>query len=203
VNELTILSTDSARKDEEQIFTCTFENRRKVPLTVLEFRKPLFELKPGEEFLVEMWDASVTYAPFSKVEFLEGDQVKVKRNPEWALPKKPGEFQLELLNEAGSPIEAIYPTNANETPFFAYKGIPRFIAIPLESKFIRFRRIVWRAIKEKVQDRNNPDFLIWSSKVERVFEPRSKSELDEIEAALKARSKLELEKLAEDLRKLT
>ena len=201
MNDLSIISTDSHLKDTEKIYTCQFVNRRKISVPVFEFCRLLLEVEPESEFVVEMWDPNTSYAPFSRISFEEGDKVTVKKNSAWSLPKKPTEYELELLNEAGSPVEGFYPNAANETPIHCYRGIPRYISIPLDSKFIRFRRVIWRLVKEKIQDRNNSDYMVWGSRVEQVFEPRSKAELDKIEAALKARARAEVEKLSESLRK--
>jgi len=45
MNELTVLSTDQTRKEEEQVYACTFVNHRANWVTVQEYgNRVLFEL---------------------------------------------------------------------------------------------------------------------------------------------------------------
>ncbi len=59
----------------------------------------------------------------------------------------------------------------------------------------RYKRVTWKLVREKVPDPGNPNFLIWSTRLEQVNELRSKDELDRLEAAIKreAREKAEHE----------
>jgi hypothetical protein len=190
MNENLMLNTSESSKDEEPVYTTVFVNKRKTPVRVWDYDRDLLELQPGQEFVIEQWSPETTYSPFSEVRYLENDKVEVKRNPDWKPPKSwEGKYLLTLENIDGPPNQGIYTEGSSEPPVAVYYRIPRTVAIGLNSPYIRFRKITWKIIKEKVTDPGNPNFLIWSAKVEKVMELRSKTELEEIERRIRARAK--------------
>ena len=199
MNENLMINTSESAKDEEKIYTTVFINKRKTPVTVMENgTRTLLEVPPGQEFIVEQWSPETTYSPFSEIRYLENDKVEVKRNPDWRPPKSwEGKYLLDVENVDGSQVEAFYPMTPNNPPVHCYYRIPRTIAIDLNSPYIKYRKISWKIIKEKVTDPGNPNFLIWSAKVEKLMELRSKTELEQIEADFKRRAKERGEKEAE------
>lgn len=201
MNENLMVNTSESAKDEERIYTTVFVNKRKTPVTVMENgTRTLLEVPPGQEFVVEQWSPETSYSPFSEVRYLENDKVEVKRNPNWKPPKSwEGKYPLDLENVDGSLVEAFYPMSPNNPPVNCYYRIPRTVAIDLNSPYIKYRKISWMIIKEKVQDPGNPNFLIWSAKVEKVMELRSKTELEEIERRIRARAKEQGEREVESI----
>lgn len=198
MNENLIINTSESAKGEERIYTTVFVNRRKTPVTVMENGRTLLEVPSGQEFVVEQWSPETTYSPFSEVRYLENDKVEVKRNPDWKLPKSwEGKYLLDLENKDGGPVQAFYPASAANPPVHCYYRIPRTIAIDINSPYIKYRRITWEIVKEKVADPGNPNFLVWTASLQQVKELRSKTELDQIGAEFKRRAKERGEKEAE------
>ena len=198
-------------------YSCTFINRRGRPgkvlavgtltptptgsvaggVNVYEFGRLMLTIPPAEERVVESFDPRVTYSRFSKIVFYD-DRVEVKLNPDWEMPEDwKDQFVTEFLNEDGAEIEALYlgAQGPLGPPEFFPKGIPRLVPLPISHPLAKFKKVTWQIVKEKTPDKNNPNFLTWSTRLEMAREPRGKDELDRLEAAIKreAREKAERE----------
>jgi hypothetical protein len=175
---------------EELILPTLFINKRMTPVDVFEYGRPFLMLPPGKEFTVESYDPETSFARFKEITFLEGDRVDCRVNKEWTVPESwKDKYLLELVNRDGSPMEGIYlyPMASQVTP--CYKGIPRLVAIIIQSPLIRYKKIEWKFVKERKKNPANPDYLVWTTVLKMVKEERSKDELDRIEQEIKARAK--------------
>ncbi|MEN6559264.1 MAG: hypothetical protein ABFD52_00630 [Acidobacteriota bacterium] len=175
--------------------SCEFVNKRAEPVQVLEFGgRVLLEVLPGQTFLVEMYDRSVYYAPFSRITFLPKDRVEVEWNKAWRAPDHwRGLFLLECANNSPEPIQVFYPHGPHGEAVSVYKGVPRLVPLFLDSPYIRLRRIEWREVTEQAPAEDH-DYLVTKTEVKLLRTERTASEMQEVEAALKKRAKEQVER---------
>jgi hypothetical protein len=174
--------------DERVIYRTRFINDREIPVQVREYGKQLIEIAPGKSALIDQWWPLTTYARFSEVRFKE-DKIVVKLNSDWKVPEEwAGRWLVELENIDGADCESIRDSTFSDSPIECYKGIPRLIAVTLDSPFIKFEKVQWRTFKERRISKQNPKYAMWVTELRLVKTERPKSELKKIEKAFQTRA---------------
>ena len=174
---------------EELILTTLLINKRKTPVEVREYGRTLLMLPPGKEFILESYDPATSYARFKQVAFLEGDRTECRINEDWKAPESwKDKYIVEVINTDGNSTEGFYPNSPGEQMVHCYKGIPRLVALTIESPYVRFKKLEWKLVKERKENPASPNYLVWTTTLKMVKEERPKDELAKIEQEIKARA---------------
>jgi hypothetical protein len=132
---------------EAKIWQCEFENKRSGPVIVYEYQREMLIIPPGKKALLRMWDAyQPSYARFSTVVYGPGpDEVHVTVNRDWRPPDNwADKYVLELANNGRNPYEIVRDSGLGDAPVVVMHGIPKLVAVGLESYLAKFSKIEWR-----------------------------------------------------------
>lgn len=163
------------------LFETELVNRTDGEKIVLEYRKEMLRLGPGETKRINSLVPTTSYARYSRIVFEKDGSVSHKVNPTWAPPPSwEGRWVLEIVNEAHE-HEAM---RINQESVSVYRGVPRLAPVDLDDPLVWVKRLIIKEGVERTQDGCHPGYLKEQRRVVSVRELRPKRELLAIKARL-------------------
>jgi hypothetical protein len=163
------------------LFETELVNKTDGEKIVLEYRKEMLRLGPGETKRIHSIAPTTSYARYSRIVFEEDGSVSHKVNPKWAPPPSwEGRWILEIMNEAHE-HEVL---RINQESVSAYRGVPRLVPVDIDDPLVWMQRLVIKEAVERTQDGCHPGYLKEQRRVVSVRELRPKRDLLAIKARL-------------------
>jgi hypothetical protein len=163
------------------LFETELINKTDGEKIVLEYRKEMLRLGPGETRRIHSIVPTTSYARYSRIVFEKDGGVNCKVNPEWAPPPSwEGRWVLEIVNEAYEH----QTMRINQESVSAYRGVPRLAPVDIDDSLVWVRRLVIKEVVERMQDGCHPGYLKERRRVVSVRELRPKQDLMAIKARL-------------------
>jgi hypothetical protein len=166
------------------IYTTVLENRASTPWRVLEHGKLMGIVPTGKSLIIRSIDPVSSYARYSRVERRDKG-VDWRVNKHWTPPENWGDApRTELLNLSDTEVQAI---RIGGVLYEAYWGVPRLVPVfDLTSELALVERMTWVVEEKKIPDEDRGSRFLVKVREEKVIKtPRSKGELDRIDALLK------------------
>jgi len=163
------------------LFETELVNKTDGEKIVLEYRKEMLRLGPGETKRIHSIVPTTSYARYGRIVFEKDGGVTHKVNPKWAPPPSwEGRWVLEIVNEAHE-HEAM---RINQESVSAYRGVPRLAPVDIDDPLVWVKRLIIKEAVERTQDGCHPGYLKEQRRVVSVREFRPKRDLLAIKARL-------------------
>jgi hypothetical protein len=163
------------------LFETELINKTDGEKIVLEYRKEMLRLGPGETKRIHSIVPTTSYARYSRIVFEKDNGVTHKVNPKWAPPPSwEGRWVLEIVNEAYEH----QTIRINQESVSAYRGIPRLAPVDIDDPLVWVRRLTIKEAVERTQDGCHPGYLKEQRRVVSVRELRPKRDLLAIKARM-------------------
>jgi hypothetical protein len=163
------------------LFETELINKTDGEKIVLEYRKEMLRLGPGETKRIHSIVPTTSYARYSRIVFEKDGSVSHKVNQKWASPPSwEGRWVVEIVNEAYEQ-EAM---RINQESVSAYRGVPRLAPVDIDDPLVWVKRLIIKEAVERTQDGCHPGYLKELRRVVSVRELRPKRDLLTIKARL-------------------
>lgn len=171
-----------------------------------DYNGEITRLGPGEAWELKSLSARTLFSRFAEVIYRNGGVIDIKGNPLWRNPYE-GFWCIELANLEGSRSESIQllpPREAGEVAGLTandyieiFRGLPRIVPVAINCKLIRYSRIEWVKVTEKVPVQGAPGYWEMRTEVKMIKIERSPADLRKIAKELEQialdRAKAEVE----------
>lgn len=135
--------------NEKQIFKTEFVNKRLEESAQIMFatRPSGLFVPPNSTFEIETEDPLDMYARFSKIQFLRNGDIKPTERSGWKEIEKTlnygTPYVVKFSNRDGANWVGVYLDNLGNRPTLIPKGIPRYLAVSLDSQYVRYSEYIW------------------------------------------------------------
>ena len=188
--------------NEKKVYKTEFINKRLEESAQIMFANSpsgLF-VPPNSTFELETEDGLDLYARFSKVQYMRNGDVKLSERSNWKDVEKTlnygSPYVVKFWNRDGANWVGIYLDNLNNRPVMIPKGIPRYLAVSLDSQYVKFTEYKWvfELRREKIE---NTNYFTESWGLRQYGIERPKEELKKIGELIKKRDIENAQKTAE------
>ncbi|MGA2361640.1 MAG: hypothetical protein ABSG73_04185 [Candidatus Aminicenantales bacterium] len=163
------------------LFETELVNKTDGEKIVLEYRKEMLRLGPGETKRIHSIAPTTSYARYNRIVFEKDGSASHKVNPKWAPPPSwEGRWILEIVNEAYEH----QTIRINQESVSAYRGVPRLAPVDIDDPLVWVQRLIIKEAVERTQDGCHPGYLKEQRRVVSVRELRPKRDLLAIKARL-------------------
>ncbi|MGA2363839.1 MAG: hypothetical protein ABSG73_15470 [Candidatus Aminicenantales bacterium] len=163
------------------LFETELINKTDGEKIVLEYRKEMLRLGPGETKRIHSIAPTTSYARYSRIVFEKDGSVTHKVNAKWTPPPSwEGRWILEIVNEAYEH----QTMRINQESVSAYRGVPRLAPVDIDDPLVWVQRLVIKEAVERMQDGCHPGYLKEQRRVISVRELRPRRDLLAIKAQL-------------------
>jgi hypothetical protein len=170
-------------------FITIFRNKRDGLVVVDDYNGEVTRLAPGEAWELKSLSPRTLFSRFAEVVYRNGGVVDIKGNPLWRNPYEKF-WCIELANLEGARSESIQllaPREAGEVAGLsandyieAFRGFPRIVPVSINCKLVRFSRIEWVRVTEKVPVEGAPGYWEMKTEVKMIKIERSPADLRKI-----------------------
>jgi|GEM_PF-3187575 len=154
-------------------FVTIFRNRSDGSVLIEDYNGKIAMLEPGENYEIKSISARTLFSRFSEVVYKRRGVIDLKENRDWRNPYE-SFWCIELANLEGAPNESIQllpPREAGEVVglsphnyVVAFRGFPRIVPVAINCRLIKYSRIEWRMVTEKVPMEGAPGY--WEMRTE-------------------------------------
>jgi len=170
-------------------YITVFRNKSEGVVVVDDYNGEITRLEPGEAWELKSLSPRTLFSRFAEVVYRPGGVIDLRGNPMWQNPYE-GFWCIELANLEGTRSESIQllaPPEAGEVVGLsandyiqAFRGLPRIVPVAINCKLVRFSRIEWVRVTEKVPVLGAPGYWEMKTEVKMIKIERSPADLRKI-----------------------
>lgn len=172
-------------------YVTEFVNNRSKEVPVWESKFAILRVPAKGKSVLISWSNGTTYAPFRQITFEKDGRTSVSWRPHFPDPLANAPYTILLDNQDGANSETL---KIGDNFVEVLKGIPKRVAVDIDSAQVVFKKIVWKKRVVKIPIEGNKNYLETRTIIERRMVQRKKSEIAAItkylrDQALKAAQK--------------